>query len=106
MGAAPPQSKDSRKGTAATLPVETPVAVGVLAAPSSPFPLVPECEWRRSHLFGHHGSMIALILILILLAVTGVLGFVIKGLLWLGFVAVGLFVVALIVGLVRGRSVR
>ena len=35
--------------------------------------------------------MIAFILILILLAITGVLGFVLKGLLWLGFVAVGLF---------------
>jgi hypothetical protein len=48
--------------------------------------------------------MIALILILILLAVTGVLGFVIKGLLWLGFIAVGLFVVALIIGWLRGKS--
>jgi hypothetical protein len=48
--------------------------------------------------------MIALILILIVLAVTGVLGFVIKGLLWLGIIAVGLFVVALIIGMVRGRS--
>jgi hypothetical protein len=48
--------------------------------------------------------MIALILILIVLAVTGVLGFVIKGLLWLGIIAVVLFVVALIIGMVRGRS--
>jgi hypothetical protein len=48
--------------------------------------------------------MIALILILIVLAVTGVLGFVIKGLLWLGIIAVILFVVALIIGMVRGRS--
>jgi hypothetical protein len=47
--------------------------------------------------------MIALILILIVLAVTGVLGFVIKGLLWLGIIAVILFVVALIIGMVRGR---
>jgi hypothetical protein len=48
--------------------------------------------------------MIALLLILIVLAVTGVLGFVIKGLLWLGIIAVVLFVVALIIGMVRGRS--
>jgi hypothetical protein len=48
--------------------------------------------------------MIALIIILIILAVAGVLGFVIKGLLWLGVVAIGLFVIALIWGAVRGRS--
>lgn len=48
--------------------------------------------------------MIAFILILILLAVTGVLGFVLKGLLWLGFVAVGLFVVVGIVGWLMGKS--
>lgn len=50
--------------------------------------------------------MIALILILILLAVTGVLGFVVKGLLWLGVVAVVLFVIALIWGSIRGRANR
>lgn len=38
--------------------------------------------------------MIALIIILIILAATGILGFVIKGLLWLGFIAVVLFVIA------------
>lgn len=48
--------------------------------------------------------MIAFILILILLAVTGVLGFVLKGLMWLGFVAVGLFVVALVIGWLKGKS--
>lgn len=50
--------------------------------------------------------MIALIVILIILAVTGVLGFVIKGLLWLGLIAVGLFVIALIWGAVKGRTRR
>lgn len=48
--------------------------------------------------------MIALIIILIILAVTGVLGFVIKGLLWLGLIAVVLFVIALIWGAIKGRS--
>lgn len=48
--------------------------------------------------------MIAFILILILLAVTGVLGFVIKGLLWLGLIAVGLFVVIGIIGWLKGKS--
>jgi hypothetical protein len=50
--------------------------------------------------------MVVLILILIILALTGVLGFIIKGLLWLGLIAVGLFVVAAIWGAVtkRGRG--
>lgn len=48
--------------------------------------------------------MIAFILILILLAITGVLGFVLKGLLWLGLIAVGLFVVVGIIGWMKGKS--
>lgn len=52
----------------------------------------------------HHGAMIVLILILILLAITGVLGFVIKGLLWLGLIAVALFVIAAIWGWVKQRA--
>lgn len=48
--------------------------------------------------------MIALIVILIILAATGILGFVVKGLLWLGFIAVGLFVVAGIFGWLKGRT--
>jgi len=48
--------------------------------------------------------MIALILILILLAITGVLGFVIKGLLWLGIIAVVLFVIAAVWGWIKQRA--
>jgi hypothetical protein len=61
---------------------------------------------RSAAIFVHHGPMIALIVILIILAVTGVLGFVVKGLLWLGIIAAILFVIALIWGGVRGRSPR
>jgi len=48
--------------------------------------------------------MIALIVILIILAACGVLGFVVKGLLWLGIIALALFVITGIVGWVRGRA--
>lgn len=61
---------------------------------------------RSIAIFVHHGPMIALIVILIILAVTGVLGFVVKGLLWLGIIAAILFVIALIWSGVRGRSTR
>lgn len=54
----------------------------------------------------HDGLMIVFILILILLAVTGVLGFVVKGLLWLGLIAVALFVIAAVWGWVKGRARR
>jgi type IV secretory pathway TrbL component len=74
----------------------------------------PSCDLLKrrasSHaaraIFVHHEPMIALIIILIILAVTGVLGFVVKGLLWLGIIAAILFVIGLIWGGVRGRSTR
>ena len=49
--------------------------------------------------------MIALILILLLIWVAfGVVGFVVKGLLWLAIIGIVLFVITAIVGAVRGRS--
>ncbi|HET8588616.1 MAG TPA: hypothetical protein VFM01_03215 [Nakamurella sp.] len=49
--------------------------------------------------------MIALILILLLLWVAlGVIGFVVKGLVWLAIIGIVLFVITGIVGFFRGRS--
>lgn len=48
--------------------------------------------------------MLTLIIILIILAVAGVLGFVLKGLLWLGLIAVALFIITGIVAWMRGKS--
>lgn len=50
------------------------------------------------------GPMLLLIVVLVILAALGVLGFVIKGLLWLGLVAVVLFVVVGIAGWIKGKS--
>ena len=49
--------------------------------------------------------MIALILILLLIWVAlGVIGFVVKGLVWLAIIGIVLFVITAIVGFFRGRS--
>lgn len=49
--------------------------------------------------------MIALILILLLIWVAfGVVGFVVKGLVWLAIIGIALFVITGIAGLLRGRS--
>lgn len=49
--------------------------------------------------------MIALILILLLIWVAfGVVGFVVKGLVWLAIIGIVLFVITGIVGFLRGRS--
>ncbi len=49
--------------------------------------------------------MIALILILLLIWVAfGVVGFVVKGLLWLAFIGIALFIITAVVGAFRGRS--
>jgi hypothetical protein len=54
---------------------------------------------------GKPAAMIALILILLLIWVAfGVIGFVVKGLLWLAIIGIALFVITAIVGAVRGRS--
>ena len=54
---------------------------------------------------GNPSAMIALILILLLIWVAfGVVGFVVKGLLWLAIIGIVLFVITAIVGAVRGRS--
>lgn len=47
---------------------------------------------------GHAGSMTALVIILVLMLLLGILGAVIKGLLWLTFIAVVLFVGAGVYG--------
>jgi len=49
--------------------------------------------------------MLALVIILLIVwAVLAVLGFVIKGLLWLAIVALVLFVITVIIGWIRGMA--
>jgi hypothetical protein len=52
-------------------------------------------------------AVLALVVVLLVIwVVLSVLGFVIKGLLWLGIIGVVLFVVTALVGAARRRSVR
>lgn len=49
--------------------------------------------------------MIGLILLLLLIWIAaGVIGFAVKGLLWLAIVAIALFIITGIFGLMRGRT--
>lgn len=48
--------------------------------------------------------MIALIVVLVLLAALGILGALVKGLLWLTFIAVALFVGAAVFGWVKMKA--
>ncbi|MEO7126550.1 MAG: hypothetical protein ABI382_11625 [Nakamurella sp.] len=50
--------------------------------------------------------MLFLILLLIVGAVLGILGFVVKGLIWLAIIGIVVFVIGLIFGGVRGRTSR
>ena len=47
-----------------------------------------------------------LIVLLIIWAALSIVGFVVKGLLWLAFIGLILFVITLIVGFIRGRTNR
>jgi hypothetical protein len=51
--------------------------------------------------------MIALLVVLLLIwVVLGVVGFVVKGLIWLAIIGIVLFVVTAIAGAIRGRARR
>ena len=48
--------------------------------------------------------MVFIVILLIIFVVCGVLGFVIKGLLWLGLIAIVLFLATAVIGGMRNRK--